>query len=39
MSFFRYLLLALLATVLALVFLSYLQPAFLLEWGTRLQLC
>lgn len=37
--FFSYLPLALIATVLVLVFLAYLRPAFLLEWGTRLQLC
>lgn len=35
----RLLFLVLLAGVLLLVFLAYLQPSFLLEWGTRLQLC
>lgn len=38
-SWVRYLLLGLLALVLTLVFMAYLQPAFLLELGTRLQLC
>ena len=36
---FRYLSLGLLALVLAVTFLAYLQPAFLLELGSRLQLC
>jgi hypothetical protein len=31
--------LGLLAAVLALVFLAYLQPSFMLELGSRLQLC
>lgn len=35
----RYLSLALGAAVLLLVFLAYLRPSFLLELGTRLQLC
>ncbi len=36
---FRYLSLGLLALILAAIFLAYLQPAFLLELGSRLQLC
>jgi hypothetical protein len=35
----RYLVMGLLAAVLALVFLAYLQPSFMLELGSRLQLC
>ena len=35
----RYLSVGLLALVLGLTFLAYLQPAFLLELGSRLQLC
>lgn len=35
----RYLSLGLLALILAVIFLAYLQPAFLLELGSRLQLC
>jgi hypothetical protein len=39
LRFVRYLSMGLLATVLTLVFLAYLQPSFLLELGSRLQLC
>jgi hypothetical protein len=35
----RCLVMGLLAAVLILVFLAYLQPSFLLELGSRLQLC
>jgi len=35
----RYLSLGVLALVLGLIFLAYLQPALLLELGSQLQLC
>jgi putative flippase GtrA len=39
LRFTRYLVVGVLAAVLAFVFLAYLRPSFLLELGSRLQLC